>query len=46
MPLYPWLHALHIIAFIAWMAGMLYLPRLYVYHRARRRARSCRRPSR
>jgi putative membrane protein len=28
----PWLLALHIIAVIAWMAGMLYLPRLYVYH--------------
>jgi protoporphyrinogen IX oxidase len=27
-----WLRALHIIAVIAWMAGMLYLPRLYVYH--------------
>ena len=32
MPLYSWLLALHIIAFTAWMAGMLYLPRLYVYH--------------
>jgi putative membrane protein len=30
--LYPWLKALHIIAVIAWMAGMLYLPRLFVYH--------------
>lgn len=29
---YLWLKALHIIAVIAWMAGMLYLPRLYVYH--------------
>jgi putative membrane protein len=29
---YNWLLALHIIAVIAWMAGMLYLPRLYVYH--------------
>jgi len=29
---YSWLLALHIIAFVAWMAGMLYLPRLYVYH--------------
>lgn len=27
-----WLLALHVIAVIAWMAGMLYLPRLYVYH--------------
>lgn len=27
-----WLEALHIIAVIAWMAGMLYLPRLFVYH--------------
>ena len=31
-PLYPWTKALHIIAMIAWMAGMLYLPRLFVYH--------------
>lgn len=30
--LYPWIKALHIIAVIAWMAGMLYLPRLYIYH--------------
>jgi putative membrane protein len=30
--LYDWVKALHIIAVIAWMAGMLYLPRLYVYH--------------
>ena len=30
--LYTWLRALHMIAVIAWMAGMLYLPRLYVYH--------------
>ena len=27
-----WLKALHVIAFVAWMAGMLYLPRLFVYH--------------
>jgi putative membrane protein len=30
--LYPWLKALHVIAVISWMAGMLYLPRLFVYH--------------
>ena len=30
--LYEILKALHIIAVIAWMAGMLYLPRLFVYH--------------
>ena len=30
--LYPWLKALHIISVIAWMAAMLYLPRLFVYH--------------
>src|SRR5204863_5320195 len=29
---YPWIKALHVIAVIAWMAGMLYLPRLFVYH--------------
>jgi len=27
-----WIRALHVIAVIAWMAGMLYLPRLFVYH--------------
>jgi putative membrane protein len=27
-----WIKALHIISVIAWMAGMLYLPRLFVYH--------------
>jgi putative membrane protein len=32
MDSYLWLKALHIIAVIAWMAGMLYLPRLFVYH--------------
>ena len=30
--MYEWIKALHIIAVIAWMAGMLYLPRLFVYH--------------
>jgi putative membrane protein len=30
--LYPWLKALHVVAIISWMAGMLYLPRLFVYH--------------
>jgi putative membrane protein len=31
-PFYSWLRAFHILAVIAWMAGLLYLPRLYVYH--------------
>jgi putative membrane protein len=30
--MYVWLKALHVIAVISWMAGMLYLPRLFVYH--------------
>jgi protoporphyrinogen IX oxidase len=30
--MYEWLKAFHIIAAIAWMAGLLYLPRLFVYH--------------
>lgn len=30
--LYPWTKALHIISMVAWMAGLLYLPRLFVYH--------------
>ena len=29
---YPWIKAFHIIAVIAWMAGLFYLPRLFVYH--------------
>jgi putative membrane protein len=29
---YPWLKAAHIVGVIAWMAGLLYLPRLFVYH--------------
>ncbi len=32
--MYEWIKAFHIIAVIAWMAGMLYLPRLFVYHYA------------
>lgn len=32
MELFLWLKAAHVIAIIAWMAGMLYLPRLFVYH--------------
>ena len=30
--LYQWMKAVHILAVISWMAGMLYLPRLFVYH--------------
>lgn len=29
---YLWIKALHVISIIAWMAGLLYLPRLFVYH--------------
>jgi len=29
---YEWLKTFHVIAVISWMAGMLYLPRLFVYH--------------
>jgi putative membrane protein len=29
---YPWIKALHVISVIAWMAALLYLPRLFVYH--------------
>jgi len=29
---YDWIKAVHVIAVISWMAGMLYLPRLFVYH--------------
>lgn len=30
--MYDWIKALHVISIIAWMAGLLYLPRLFVYH--------------
>jgi len=30
--MYVWIKALHVVAVISWMAGMLYLPRLFVYH--------------
>lgn len=30
--LYPWTKALHIMAVLTWMAGLFYLPRLFVYH--------------
>ncbi len=30
--LYPWLKAFHIVSVISWMAGLLYLPRLFVNH--------------
>jgi putative membrane protein len=31
---YLWIKSLHIISMVAWMAGLLYLPRLFVYHAA------------
>lgn len=37
---YGWIKALHIISVIAWMAGMFYLPRLFVYHAERAEAGS------
>src|ERR1700743_713692 len=32
LAMYVWIKALHVVAVISWMAGMLYLPRLFVYH--------------
>ena len=32
---YPWIKSLHVISVIAWMAGLFYLPRLFVYHAER-----------
>ncbi len=32
MDAYPWVKSLHVISVIAWMAGLFYLPRLFVYH--------------
>ncbi len=33
--IYPWTKSLHIISMVAWMAGLFYLPRLFVYHAER-----------
>ncbi len=33
-PFYPWTKAFHLISVFAWVAGLFYLPRLYVYHTA------------
>ena len=30
--IYPWAKAIHVMSVLAWMAGLFYLPRLYVYH--------------
>jgi len=43
--LIAYIKAFHVIAIIAWMAGLLYLPRLFVYHAASRWAPSSPRPS-
>ena len=32
LSIYPWLKAGHIVSFVAWMAALFYLPRLFVYH--------------
>lgn len=32
---YPWVKALHVVSVMSWMAGLFYLPRLYVYHAER-----------
>ncbi len=34
---YPWIKSLHVMAVISWMAGLFYLPRLFVYHAERGR---------
>lgn len=33
--IYPWVKAFHVMAVISWMAGLFYLPRLFVYHAER-----------
>jgi len=40
IPLYPWTKTLHVLSVFAWMAGLFYLPRLYVYHAERVKAGS------
>ncbi len=37
---YPWIKALHVVSMVAWMAGLFYLPRLFVYHAERGEAGS------
>jgi putative membrane protein len=37
LPFYPWIKALHVISLIAWLSGLFYLPRLFVYHCATQR---------
>lgn len=32
---YPWIKSLHVVSVMSWMAGLFYLPRLYVYHAER-----------
>lgn len=32
LPAYPWIKVCHIVSVVAWMAGLFYLPRLFVYH--------------
>ena len=32
LAIYPWSKALHVISMVAWMAGLFYLPRIFVYH--------------
>jgi protoporphyrinogen IX oxidase len=32
---YPWIKAMHVVSVMSWMAGLFYLPRLYVYHAER-----------
>ena len=29
---YPWIKAFHVMSVLAWMAGLFYLPRIFVYH--------------
>ena len=38
--IYPWVKAVHVMSVIAWMAGLFYLPRLFVYHVEKGRADS------
>lgn len=35
VPFYAWIKAVHVMAVLAWMAGLFYLPRLFVYHAER-----------
>ncbi len=39
--IYPWIKSFHVMAVISWMAGLFYLPRLFVYHSSEKDGGEC-----